>query len=173
MTGAEVAVWDYTPAGWPAGTRCVARRVPIRGAMPTKRSRRRRTIPGRQLLLGLLGLGPAWAYSFILTNLADPAEEIEAWFRERARIEERFKDAKLGMPLRHLPSGYEETNRVWMWSALLALNLSAFTQSLAGRYLHASLADVATAVAALTGEDHPLAHPWRDRLRRSCADPRR
>ena len=131
MTGAEVAVWDYTPAGWPAGTRCVARRVPIRGAMPTKRSRRRRTIPGRQLLLGLLGLGPAWAYSFILTNLADPAEEIETRFRERARIEERFKDAKLGMPLRHLPSGYEETNRVWMWSALLALNLSVFTQSLA------------------------------------------
>ena len=45
--------------------------------------------------------------------------------------------------------------------------------SVTGRYLHASLADVATAVAALTGEGHPLAHPWRDRLRRSCADPRR
>lgn len=41
-----------------------------------------------------------------------------------------------------------------------------------GRYLHATLADVATAVAALTGEEHPLAHPQRDSLRRSCADPR-
>ena len=45
--------------------------------------------------------------------------------------------------------------------------------SVTGRYLHASVADVATAVAALTGEDHPLAHPGRDSIRRSCADPRR
>ena len=45
--------------------------------------------------------------------------------------------------------------------------------SVTGRYLHASLADVATAVAALTGEDHPLAHPGRDGPWRSCADPRR
>ncbi len=45
--------------------------------------------------------------------------------------------------------------------------------SVTGRYLHASLADVATAVAALTGEDHPLAHPGRDGSWRSCADPRR
>lgn len=42
-----------------------------------------------------------------------------------------------------------------------------------GRYLHATLADVATAVATLTGEAHPLAHPERDSLRRSCSDPRR
>jgi len=41
-----------------------------------------------------------------------------------------------------------------------------------GRYLHATLADVATAVAALTGEAHPLAHPNRDSLRRSCTDRR-
>ena len=41
-----------------------------------------------------------------------------------------------------------------------------------GRYLHATLADVATAVAALTGEAHPLAHPNRDGLRRSCTDRR-
>ena len=41
-----------------------------------------------------------------------------------------------------------------------------------GRYLHATLADVATAVAALTGEAHPLAHPNRDSLLRSCTDRR-
>ena len=41
-----------------------------------------------------------------------------------------------------------------------------------GRYLHATLADVATAVAALTGEAHPLAHPNRDGLLRSCTDRR-
>ena len=38
-----------------------------------------------------------------------------------------------------------------------------------GRYLHATLADVATAVAALTGEAHPLAHAELASHRR-CAD---
>jgi hypothetical protein len=30
MTGAQVAVCDYAPAGWPAGTACVVRRVKVR-----------------------------------------------------------------------------------------------------------------------------------------------
>jgi integrase len=42
-----------------------------------------------------------------------------------------------------------------------------------GRYLHATLADVATAVAAMTGEAHPLAHPELIGLPHRCADPRR
>lgn len=42
--------------------------------------------------------------------------------------------------------------------------------SVTGRYLHATLADVATAVAALTGEAHPLAHLTRDSLWRRCTD---
>ncbi len=41
-----------------------------------------------------------------------------------------------------------------------------------GRYLHATLADVATAVAALTGEPHPLAHS-EARGRQRCTDPHR
>jgi len=42
-----------------------------------------------------------------------------------------------------------------------------------GRYLHATLADVATAVAVMTGEAHPLAHPERIGLQHRCAGPRR
>lgn len=42
-----------------------------------------------------------------------------------------------------------------------------------GRYLHATLADVATAVALLTGGAHPLAHTERISLRHRFADPRR
>lgn len=38
-----------------------------------------------------------------------------------------------------------------------------------GRYLHATLADVAAAVAALTGEPHPLAHAEPGSHRR-CTD---
>lgn len=47
-------------------------------------------------------------------------------------MEERLKESKCGLALRHLPSGYEAVNRVWMWSALLALNLSAWVQGLGG-----------------------------------------
>ena len=44
--------------------------------------------------------------------------------------------AKLGMALRHLPSGFAVANQVWMWAAFLALTLSVTLQ-------------------ALTGNDHP------------------
>jgi hypothetical protein len=71
-----------------------------------------------------------YAYSFIVTNLAGDAEMIEYWFRERAWIEERHKESKLGLGLVHLPSGYHRVNQIWMWSAYLATNLSVFIQSL-------------------------------------------
>jgi hypothetical protein len=34
--------------------------------------------------------------------------------------------------LRHLPSGTRAANTIWMWGALLAVNLSAWLQELAG-----------------------------------------
>lgn len=135
MPGAQVATCDYVPKGWPPGTRCVVRRVrvPASEVRSDTRSRRRRTIPAEQLALVLSGeADQAWAYSFILTNLDGTARMIEYWFRERAWIEERHKDSKLGYALRHLPSGKQAVNRAWMWSAYLALNLSVFVQSLGG-----------------------------------------
>lgn len=135
MAGAEVATCDYRPAGWPEGTYTVVRRVRVDQAEVRRdpRSRRRRTIDPAQLAL-VLGGGAdhAYAYSFVVTNLAGEPTEIEAWFRQRALVEERIKDSKCGLALRHLPSGYSEVNAVWMWSAFLALNLSVFCQSLAG-----------------------------------------
>ncbi len=103
------------------------------------RSRRRRTIDPNQLTLLEAGeVGFAYAYSFILTNLDWDAIEIEAWFRMRALVEEKIKDAKLGAALRHLPSGFATVNRTWMWSAFIALNISTWLQSLcrldAGRH---------------------------------------
>jgi hypothetical protein len=58
--------------------------------------------------------------------------DIEAWFRGRADVEERIKDSKCGLALRHLPSGHARVNEVWMWAALLGLNISAWLQSLGG-----------------------------------------
>jgi Transposase DDE domain group 1 len=77
-----------------------------------------------------------YAYSFIATNLdvSTPAKAIavEAWHRMRTDIEDRIRDAKHGAALRHLPSASRAANNVWMWGALLAVNLSAWLQELAG-----------------------------------------
>jgi hypothetical protein len=139
MKGAQVAVCDYAPAGWPPGTACVVRRVKVHaGDVSTDpRARRRRTIPKDQLALALDGLVThVYAYSFIATNLdvSTPARAVtaEAWHRMRTDIEDRIRDAKHGAALRHLPSASRAANTVWMWGALLAVNLSAWLQELAG-----------------------------------------
>jgi len=139
MKGAQVAVCDYAPAGWPPGTACVVRRVRVRaGDISTDpRARRRRTIPKDQLALALDGLvDEVYAYSFIATNLdlSTPAKAVaaEAWHRMRTDIEDRIRDAKHGAALRHLPCGDRAANTVWMWGALLAVNLSAWLQELTG-----------------------------------------
>jgi hypothetical protein len=139
MKGAQVAVADYAPAGWPPDTACLIRRVRVRaGDISTDpRARRRRTIPKDQLALALDGLADeVYAYSFIATNadVSNPAKAAaaEAWHRMRTDIEDRIRDAKHGAALRHLPSGDRRVNTVWMWGALLAINMSAWLQELAG-----------------------------------------
>src|SRR6266496_1196177 len=139
MKGAEVAVCDYAPAGWPPGTVTVVRRVKVRAAdvSTDPRARRRRTIPKTQLALALDGLVEhVYAYSFIATNLdvstPTKAATVEAWHRRRTDIDDRIRDAKHGAALRHLPSGSRVVNAVWMWGALLAINMSAWLQELTG-----------------------------------------
>lgn len=132
---AEVAECDYSPTGWPAGARVICRRVKVYAAdlSSDPRSRRRRTIDPQQLSLLRSGDAAfAYAYSFIITNLDGDIVDIEAWFRLRARVEEKIKDSKLGMAMRHMPSGYEAVNVMWTWAALLALNISSWLQALTG-----------------------------------------
>jgi hypothetical protein len=72
MRGAQVAVMDYAPAGWPPGAQTVVRRVKVKAATISTdpRARRRRTIPAEQLTLALDGkVLTVYAYSFIITNL--------------------------------------------------------------------------------------------------------
>lgn len=136
---AEVAECDYVPLGWPPGTRTICRRVKITAdeLSADPRSRRRRTIDPNQLRLLIDGeVGYAYAYSFIVTNLTGDIVEIEAWFRARALVEEMLKDSKLGLSMRHMPSGYEAVNALWMWAALLALNVSSWLQAITGHDKH-------------------------------------
>lgn len=132
MEGAEVAETSYTPAGWDAEPlRLIVRRVPFSAAQIAAGSvnaRRRKTIPPEQLTLALDGeIASVFGYSFILTDIPDrDAVTLEHFHRHRAQIEERLKEAKLGQALRHLPSGDEHANRLWLAACLAALTLTAF-----------------------------------------------
>lgn len=133
MHAAEVAEADYQPAGWPP-MRAIVRRVrhDADTISADPRSRRARTMDKTQLALVLDGEADhAYAYSMILTTLTDDAVDIEHWFRGRVSIEDRIRDAKLGFGLRHLPSGKDAVNQVWLLAAITALNLSTLTQALA------------------------------------------
>jgi Transposase DDE domain group 1 len=133
MKGAQVAELPFTPDGWKhEPLRLIVRRVPVtaeklRSGSP--KARRRKTIPPDQLQIVLDGqLDSTNAYSFIVTDVPHEemgTAEVERFHRQRAQIEERFNDAKLGHALRHLPSGNLAANRLWLCCCLLALNLSA------------------------------------------------
>jgi Transposase DDE domain group 1 len=139
MGNAQVAVAQYCPDWWPAGTRLLIRRVALDPAQVSAdpRSRRRRTLHPDQRALPFpeLAQQPAiYAYSFILTSLdvSSPARAAAAehWYRHRTAVENLFRDSKIGGALRHLPSGYAEVNTAWMWGALLAATMAAWLHQL-------------------------------------------
>jgi len=134
MAGAQVAEIALTPEGWKhEPLRLIVRRVPVTAEevqATSPRARRRKTIPPEQLAMVLGGeLDSTYAYSFIVTDIPaceKPTAEVEHFHRQRAQIEERFKDAKLGQALRHLPSGKLAANQLWLACSLLALNICAW-----------------------------------------------
>ena len=141
MPAAQVAVAGYCPNWWPASTRLLIRRVRLdvtAGAVSADpRARRRRTLHPEQRALPLDELAEVdavYGYSFVVTNLdvttSERAAGVEYWYRHRTQIENLFRDAKHGAALRHLPSGYPEVNRAWMWGALLAASLTGWLHQL-------------------------------------------
>jgi Transposase DDE domain group 1 len=144
MPAAQVAVAGYCPNWWPAATRLLIRRVRLdvtAGQVSADpRARRRRTLHPDQRALplpeltALAATEPIYGYSFIVTNLdvstGEAAADVEHWYRHRTQVENLFRDAKHGAALRHLPSGYLEVNRAWMWGALLAASLTGWLHQL-------------------------------------------
>jgi hypothetical protein len=55
---------------------------------------------------------------------------VEHWYRHRTQVENVFRDAKHGAALRHLPSGYPQVNKAWMWGALLAVSIAGWLHQL-------------------------------------------
>jgi hypothetical protein len=134
LKDAEVAETTYRPMGWEhEPLRLIVRRVAHQAdaLSDDPRARRKRTIAREQLHLGLAGEADVvYGYSFILTDLAGDAATVEHHHRDRAQIEERIKDAKLGVSLRRLPLSDLDANRVWLHCSTLALNLLALLNDL-------------------------------------------
>jgi len=134
MAGAQVAETTYTPGGWAhEPLRLIVRRVPFRAEQIARLrgSRRLATIHPDQLQMALDGqVDSVYGYSFILTDLPEPVAQVERHHRDRAQIEERIKDAKLGVSLRRLPLSDLDANRVWLHCSALALNLLALLNDL-------------------------------------------
>jgi hypothetical protein len=129
----------YVPNWWPQGASCLVRRVrvPLGNLSGNLKARRRRTVPEGQLRLAFHKMADhVYAYSFIITDLdvstGEKAAQVEHWYRHRTDIEALNRDAKHGAALRHLPSGDQTINTVWMWAALLACAMSAWLQEITG-----------------------------------------
>jgi Transposase DDE domain len=178
MPGAQVAQTTYRPQGWKhEPLRLIVRRVPFTGEQIAKLKglRRLTTIHPDQLQLALDGeINSVYGYSFILTDIHwQPAVWIEHFHRDRAQIEERLKESKLGQALRHLPSGDEHANRVWLTAALLALNLTAFCCDLcpAARRVRQGTRRRAAAPRRQNASQPHARHSRADRAHRPAADP--
>lgn len=132
---AEVAEAAYSPEGWEhEPLRLIVRRVAFaaEGLASDPRARRRRSIPKEQLSLVASGEATtAYGYSFCLTDMPGAPELVEHHHRRRAQIEERIKDHKLGVSLRHLPASDVAANRTWLLASSIALNLLAMLSDLA------------------------------------------
>jgi hypothetical protein len=145
MPQAEIAETTYAHEDWRhEPLRLIVRRVrvPAEELSEDPRSRRRRTVPKAQLELALAGrVEYVYAYSFILTDLEGDAAEIEHWHRQRAQIEERVKEAKLGDGLLHFPLGALDANRVWQTAGVIAHNLVALLSAVVANVNHRRLPD--------------------------------
>lgn len=112
--GSEVASFDWQPKTWKRERRFVVRRDPI----PT----------GEQLTLD----GGDYHYYVLVTNDHDRSpDQLESWHRAKANVENRIKEAKLGLGLDNLPCRGFHANWAYLLCTLLAYNLLVWLKLLA------------------------------------------
>jgi hypothetical protein len=166
MSGAEIAEVSYTPGGWRhEPLRLIIRRVRVPAAELSRnpRSRRRGSIAKGQLELALRGRREhVYAYSFVVTDRLGDAAELEFEHRQRAHIEERIKDAKLGCGLHHLPMRSERANRGWLIASVIATNLLSMISAVQAQENHRALLEL----AAHAQEEEDLVRPAAARVAR-------
>lgn len=113
-SGSEVTSFEWQPKTWKQTRRFVVRRDPL--------------AVGEQLTLD----GGDYHYYVLVTNDHDrSADELERWHRAKANVENRIKEAKLGLGLDNLPCRGFHANWAYLLSTLLAYNLLCWLKLLA------------------------------------------
>ena len=112
--GSQVASFVWKPTTWKRARRFVVRRDPLE--------------QGAQLSLE----EREWHYWALVTNDEERTpDELERWHREKANVENRIKEAKLGLGLDNLPSQRFHANWAYLLLTLLAYNLLTWLKLLA------------------------------------------
>jgi hypothetical protein len=112
--GSEVASFTWKPKTWERERRFVVRRDPVD--------------QGEQLTLD----GGEYHYWALVTNDQErSADELERWQRAKANVENRIKEAKLGLGLDNLPCRSFHANWAYLLITLLAYNLLTWLKLLA------------------------------------------
>jgi hypothetical protein len=112
--GSEVCSFLWRPKSWKQTRRFVVRRDPVE--------------PGEQLSLE----GAEWHYwAFVTNDRERSADALEVWHRAKANIENRIKEAKLGLGLDNLPCTSFHANWAYLLCTLLAYNLLCWLKLLA------------------------------------------
>lgn len=112
--GSEVASFAWQPKTWKQTRRFVVRRDPIEA--------------GEQLTLE----SGAYHYYVLVSNDQERSpDELERWHRAKANVENRIKEAKLGLGLDNLPCRGFHANWAYLLLTLLAYNLLCWLKLLA------------------------------------------
>ncbi len=112
--GSQVCSFVWKPTSWTKARRFVVRRDPVEA--------------GEQLSLD----GQEWHYWALVTNDEQrTADELECWQRDKANVENRIKEAKLGLGLDNLPCRSFHANSAYLLVTLLAYNLLCWLKLLA------------------------------------------
>jgi hypothetical protein len=112
--GSEVVSFNWQPKTWQRARRFVVRRDPVER--------------GEQLSLD----GGEYHYYALVTNDQQrDADELESWHRAKANVENRIKEAKLGLGLDNLPCRSFHANWAYLLCTLLAYNLLCWLKLLA------------------------------------------
>lgn len=112
--GSQVASFEWKPKTWKQARRFVVRRDPL--------------VQGEQLTLE----GAEWHYWALVTNDRErSADELESWHRAKANVENRIREAKLGLGLDNLPCRGFHANWAYLLVTLLAYDLLVWLKLLA------------------------------------------
>ena len=113
-SGSQVASFLWQPKTWKRERRFVAPRDPLRR--------------GEQLTLE----DREWHYWALVSNDEERSpDELESWHRDKANVENRIKEAKLGLGLDNLPCRSFHANWAHLLCTLLAYDLLAWLKLLA------------------------------------------